>query len=100
MLAGFIYPTWGQYERAVAEGIESVRLNPNFPISYDTLIFGYIALNRLDEAKATYGKAMERGFDSPISRIARYGIVFFAERCGGDGAAGRMCRRASGLAIL
>jgi tetratricopeptide (TPR) repeat protein len=76
MLAGFIYPALGQDEKAVEEGIESVRLNPDFPLSYNTLIFAYLAVNRLDEAKATYEKAFARRLDSPFLRFARYEIAF------------------------
>jgi tetratricopeptide (TPR) repeat protein len=59
-LAGIIYPVFGQYEKAVGEAREAMRLNPQFPIPYDILMFTYIALNRLDEAKAVHELAFER----------------------------------------
>jgi eukaryotic-like serine/threonine-protein kinase len=62
-LSGLIYPVTGQYEKAAENGREAVRLNPDFPISYDNLMASYIALNRLDEAKATYEQALGREHD-------------------------------------
>ena len=59
-LSGAIYPVIGQYEKAVEEAREAVRLNPDNPVSYAFLMFNYISLNRLDEAKAAYGQALER----------------------------------------
>ena len=89
-LSGIIYPVSGQYEKAVEEATEAIRLNPDFPISYRLLLVSYIALNRLDEAKATYGQALERKLDHPHFHIDLYGIAFLQERCGRDGAAGGM----------
>ena len=75
-LSGIIYPVFGQYEKGVEEGREAVRLNPDNPISYSTLMFSYIALNRLDEAKATYGQALERKLNHPLFHLALYQIAF------------------------
>jgi eukaryotic-like serine/threonine-protein kinase len=75
-LSGLIYPTLGQIEKAVEEGREALRLNPDGPISYATLMWGYIALNRLDEAKATYEQALERKLYNPNLHIARYQVAF------------------------
>ena len=33
-LSGIIYPVSGQYEKAVEEATEAIRLNPDSPISY------------------------------------------------------------------
>ena len=75
-LSGIIYPVFGQYEKAVEEGRDAVRLNPDNPISYSTLISSYIAVNRLDEAKATYGQALERKLNHPLLHLALYQIAF------------------------
>ena len=63
-LSGIIYPPLGEYEKAVEEGKEAVRLNPDFPVSYDVLMASEMALNRLDEAEATYEQAVQRKLDS------------------------------------
>jgi eukaryotic-like serine/threonine-protein kinase len=49
-LSGLIYPVFGQYEKAVEQGREAVRLNPDSPISYSTLMFKPDATKaRMDE---------------------------------------------------
>jgi tetratricopeptide (TPR) repeat protein/predicted Ser/Thr protein kinase len=75
-LSGIILPVFGQYEKAVEEANEGIRLNPDSPISYSLLMFNYVALNRLDEAKATYGQALRRKLNHPFFHIELYGIAF------------------------
>jgi eukaryotic-like serine/threonine-protein kinase len=83
ILAGAILPVIGQYERAVAEGKEAIRLNPDFPIPYMQVIFSDIALNRLDEAKATYAQALERKLDNPFFHFGLYQIAFLRNDAAG-----------------
>lgn len=66
-LSGAIYPQTGQYEKAVEEGKEAVRLNSESPIPYAFLMFGYITVNRFDHATAVYQQAVENKLDSPFS---------------------------------
>jgi eukaryotic-like serine/threonine-protein kinase len=75
-LSGIIYPVFGQYEKGVEEGREAVRLDPDNPVSYNTLMFSYIALNRLDEAKAAYRQGLERKLNFPDFHLALYQIAF------------------------
>jgi tetratricopeptide (TPR) repeat protein len=75
-LSGAIYPAVGQYEKGVEAGREAVRLNPDFFASYALLMFDYIALNRLDEAKATYEQALERKLKNPFFNLPLYQIAF------------------------
>jgi eukaryotic-like serine/threonine-protein kinase len=75
-LAGMILPVLGQYEKVVEEGKEANRLNPDFSISYFIVSSGYIALNRLDEAKATFARARERKLDIPLFAVGLYQIAF------------------------
>jgi eukaryotic-like serine/threonine-protein kinase len=75
-LAGIIYQFEGQYEKAVEEGREAVRLNPDNAISYSILMFDYISLDRLDEAKATYARALERKLNHPFYYPCLYEIAF------------------------
>lgn len=83
MLAGMILPVIGQYEKVVEEGNEAVRLNPDVSIAYNLLGSGYIALNRLDEAKATYAQARERKLDVPMFSIGLYQIAFLQNDAAG-----------------
>jgi len=75
-LLGAIYPVIGQFEKAVREGNEAVRLNPDTPIPYAFLMLNYIALHRLDEARVTYAQARARKLDSPFFNLALYELAF------------------------
>jgi len=75
-LSGAIYPVMGQYAKAIEEAREVVRLNPDFPIGYAFLMFNYTALNRVDEAKAAYGQALERKLDNTFYPPVLYLIAF------------------------
>jgi serine/threonine protein kinase len=75
-LAGLLYPVLGQYDKSVEAGKQAVLLNPDFPISYANLLYAYISLNRLEEAKAAYRQALERKLDFPFFHIALYELAF------------------------
>jgi eukaryotic-like serine/threonine-protein kinase len=75
-LSGAIYPVIGQYEKALEEAREVVRLNADFPIGYAFLMFNYTALNRFDEAKAAYEQALERKLDNTFYPPTLYLIAF------------------------
>jgi DNA-binding winged helix-turn-helix (wHTH) protein/tetratricopeptide (TPR) repeat protein len=83
LLSGSIYPAIGKYEKGVDEGREAVRLNPDFFASYALLMFNYIALNRLDEAKATYQQALERKLKNPFFHFPLYQIAFLQHDAAG-----------------
>jgi eukaryotic-like serine/threonine-protein kinase len=82
-LMGAIYPVIGQYGKAVEEGREAIRLNPDLSIAYALLMFDYTALNRLDEAKVTYEQALARKLNHPISHLALYGVAFLQNDAAG-----------------
>ena len=82
-LSGIILPVFGQYEKAVEEGREAVRLNPDNPISYSVLMVNYLALNRLGEAKATYGQALGRRLNHPFYPSTLYEIAFLQNDAAG-----------------
>src|ERR1019366_2603384 len=82
-LSGLIYPISGQYEKAVEEAIEAVRLNPDNSISYSILMLSYIALNRLDEAKGAYGQALGRKLNRPFYHTSLYAIAFLQNDAAG-----------------
>lgn len=74
--AGMMLPVIGQYDRAVDEASKAIRLNPDFPIAYSQRMLSLIALNRLDEAKATYAEALKRKLSNPMLDLAMYQIAF------------------------
>jgi tetratricopeptide (TPR) repeat protein len=71
-----VLPVIGQYEKVVEEGTEAIRLNPDGPIGYNLRSYGYIALNRPDQAKATYAQALERKLNIPMFYLGWYAIAF------------------------
>ena len=75
-LAGIIYRYLGQYDKAVEEGQKALNLSPHDPIPYFVLGFNYVAVNRLDEAKAVYEQAYERKLDHPFFAVDLYLIAF------------------------
>ena len=75
-LAGAVLPVVGQLERAAEEATEGIRLNPDFPVPYAQLILTQAALNRFDDAKATYAKAVARKITNPFIDIGMYEIAF------------------------
>jgi tetratricopeptide (TPR) repeat protein len=82
-LSGPIYPTFGQYEKAVEIGREEVRLSPDSPVPYFVLGFNYMKLNQLDEAKATYAQALERKLEHPYIHADLYLIAFLQNDAAG-----------------
>ena len=61
-LSGAIYPALGRYDGVVSEAREGIGLkdfSSSYAASYAMLMEGYVALNRYEEAKATYRQALE-----------------------------------------
>jgi tetratricopeptide (TPR) repeat protein len=54
---GFDYSLIGQLDKALTQTQESLRLTPNSVIGYGNVMGIYVALNRLDEAKAAFDKS-------------------------------------------
>jgi eukaryotic-like serine/threonine-protein kinase len=75
-LGGAVLPIVGQYERAVEESTQAIRLRPDYPFPYDFRIRAYIALNRFDEAKATYAQVLEHKMHAPYFDSVMYYLAF------------------------
>ena len=58
-------------------------MNPDNPMSYSILMLNYIALNRLDEAKAAYGQALEHKLTHPFFHNHLYEIAFLQNDAAG-----------------
>ncbi|MBS0569777.1 MAG: protein kinase [Proteobacteria bacterium] len=78
-LAGAIYPVIGEFEKAVAQGVEAVRLAPTNPIAYALLMSDYIALNRIAEARASYEQARKHGLQSALYPLNLYQLAFLRQ---------------------
>jgi eukaryotic-like serine/threonine-protein kinase len=66
----------GQWQKAVQETQDALRLDPNDVIAYGNLAEGFLAVNRLDEAKAAIDQAQARKLDGGILRLAAYFLAF------------------------
>ena len=75
-LGAAILPVVGQYERALEESSEGVRLRPDFALAYAFRIRAYTALNRFDEAKAIYAQTVERKLHTPYIDLEMYSLAF------------------------
>ena len=58
-LAGPVYLQLGEYEKTLDQAEEATRSHPDLPIAYAHLMLAYTALNRLDEAKNAYNRAVQ-----------------------------------------
>ncbi len=72
---GVIYQQLGQYDKAVVETKEALRLAPR-TTGYGNLAFDYIALDRLDDAENLLREAQAKGFDGLDIRGNLYLLAF------------------------
>ena len=66
----------GQWEKAATEAERAHQLRPDAGQPYFNLMCPYLALNRLEDAKAAYDEAQARQLDGLIVRIGRYHLAF------------------------
>jgi len=71
----YIYGQIGWNDKALAEALEAVRLGES-PEGYTNVISTYIAIDRREEAKATFLRAVSRGLDIPANHTSRYLVAF------------------------
>lgn len=77
----------GQYQKALAQSEEYLRINPGGVLGYSNLVSQYAALNRLEEAKNIYQQALDRKLEYSVLHANRYGVAFL------DGDAAEMERQ-------
>jgi predicted Zn-dependent protease len=70
------YLRTGQWEKALRETQDTIRLEPNSAVFNTNLIEIQLALNRPEEAKATVEQVMARKLDSNLLRVAMYEAAF------------------------
>ena len=70
------YLVMGQFEKAAEEARAAITVSPASVAGYANLIDAYLALDRVDEAKAVYDQAMQHNFDNEYLREMRYDIAF------------------------
>jgi serine/threonine protein kinase len=72
---GGIYRILGQYDKRLAENRETLRLDAS-GVSYAYLVYPYLNLNRLEEARGVAKEAQSKNLDSPLLRGALYLLAF------------------------
>ena len=70
------YGLLGQHEKALAEDLETLRLRPDISMFYGNLMIVQIRLNRLNDAKATYDRALAAKLESVDVHTQRYVVAF------------------------
>jgi eukaryotic-like serine/threonine-protein kinase len=73
---GVIYAGLGQYDKALAESREVLRLYPQSGLAYSNVAIIYLRLNRLGEAHATLEEAKEKKLDYPSLHRRLYVLAF------------------------
>jgi len=73
---GANYAALGQWDKAITELHEALRLEPNSVVSYENLAEVYVALNRFEDAKATIAQAHERKLDNAFIHLLEYALAF------------------------
>jgi eukaryotic-like serine/threonine-protein kinase len=68
--------TVGQFERAIANASESVRLNPNSAPAYSNLARGFMGLNRFDEATEVIQRALNQKIETTTYHTVLYQVGF------------------------
>ena len=72
----FVRELLGRYHEALPEGLQCVAVEPSAGFCYADLILNYAALNRMEDAKAIYQKAIEHGVYSSNVHSSRYELAF------------------------
>jgi serine/threonine protein kinase/Flp pilus assembly protein TadD len=66
----------GQHEKALAAASEAMRLDPKDTYAYGHLAWSYLALNRLDEARAVVEQAAAQKISSRATRDVLFRLAF------------------------
>jgi serine/threonine protein kinase/predicted Zn-dependent protease len=74
------YMRMGQWEKALSDVEDSLRLEPNLAITNSNLAWVQLALNRTPDARTTVEQALARNMDTYFLRLALYQAAFL----GGD----------------
>ena len=70
------YQDIGQFQKALVQGLECLRLQPNDVLPYQVVIGSYVRLNQLEEAKAIYKQAVDKKLDTMTLHNQRFAIAY------------------------
>jgi len=65
LLAGQIYPAFGQWDKAIEASQRAMAINPHFPFTYPALATAYICRNRWQDARDALQLAASRKIENP-----------------------------------
>ncbi len=78
-----IYAGLGYWDKAVAAAQETVKLNPASGLANSNLVYNYLAIDDLSEAKATAQQAQAHQLDNPSTHLFLYVIDFLQHDAAG-----------------
>jgi len=78
-----LYANLGDYDKALAATLDSLKLSPGSGQLYANLVVGYSNVNRLDEARATAQEAQAHNLDNPLIHLGLYGVDFLQHDAAG-----------------
>ena len=73
---GRTYSTLGDYDKSLAAYQQALKLGPATGLLYSNLVFSYLSVDRLDEARATAQEAQDHHLDSPWIHLYLYWVDF------------------------
>ncbi len=73
---GFIYDALGNYDKALEECREALRLQPDASVNYSNLASTFLGLNRLDDSEAVFKQAEEQKLESENLLATHYQLEF------------------------
>ncbi|PYT10186.1 MAG: hypothetical protein DMF60_00880 [Acidobacteria bacterium] len=71
-----VYDQLKQPDKAVVEALEAVRLNPDFAAAYRNLALAFIQLNRFEEGREIYERALQQKLNMTDFHSGLYEIAF------------------------
>jgi eukaryotic-like serine/threonine-protein kinase len=74
--AATTFSSIGNYQRALDQATQGLRVDPKDPYSYANAVFAYSALGRYDEARSLGNSALAQNIDSPSLRLALADLAF------------------------
>ena len=80
---GFTYSALGQYDKALPQMREQLRLYPESPISYSAFAIVCLRLNRLEDARAALAEATRRNLEYPTLHRRLYFLAFLENDASG-----------------
>jgi tetratricopeptide (TPR) repeat protein len=73
---GANYAALGQWDKSILATQEAMRLEPNAITAYPNLAGAYVALGRLDDARAVLEQAKARNLESVLLHLMQYDLAF------------------------